>query len=166
VGGANFVVDSAGQVYAWGTNAVAELGLGHPKDVGVVIDQPQRVEGLPPVQNVWPSYDYVPGFHGGPTIALTLDGKQLRGWGPLKAIHGSHTQKTRKMPEHQAREWCQKHNDGHMDKQLNRCVQQLWTDVVSQPYRLQTVPEGTWDWATAGLVNRGSAFIATAKSSP
>lgn len=181
-GGATFVIDAVGGLYGWGTNAVCELGLGWPKEAGEHVDQPTRIEGLPPLAGVWPSYDYTPGFHGGPTLALSADYKELWMWGPLGGSasdrlggeqserpgpRGSSASSTRGMTQAEARKRCQKRNDGHLGGQLERCIK-LWENVAPTPVRVEHVgesrtrrrapPSSSRRWAVAGLANRGSVF--------
>lgn len=163
-GGANFALDAVGALYAWGTNAVAELGLGMPSvDVGELVEEPRLVEGLPALTLVQTSYDYTPGFHGGPTIALSVDQQQLWAWGPLvNGLASSVPSGARKkwLSLEKARQRCQRHNDGHMGGQLERCAKDLWTVVAPKPVRLALAP-GFWGWATVGLANRGSLYFVT-----
>lgn len=162
-GGATFVVDSRGHVYSWGTNAVAELGLGAPWMVGENVKTPHQVLGLPLIQGVWPSYDYTPGFHGGTTLALSLDGASLWAWGPLGSLasgvvdrSGAHA-----MPA-QAKTRCSPaHHDGHMGNQKARCLA-LWASIAIRPVQL-SVPFGSMEWTTAGMVNRGTVLFASRK---
>lgn len=180
-GGANFALDAQGQLYAWGTNAVSELGLGHPADAGMYIDQPQLIQHLPPIQAVVTSYDYTPGFHGGATLALSSEGSaktQLWGWGPLGPLSSTvilddhqdrspslrnshrHSKDRKPMSAHRAREWCKKHNDGHMKVQLDRCVSQLWTRVFPRPVRLQIPHEIDPRYSVqVAMVNRASVLL-------
>jgi alpha-tubulin suppressor-like RCC1 family protein len=163
-GGGSFALDAQGQLYAWGTNAVAELGLGHPNQVGEYVMDPIRVEGLPPLQRVWSSYDYVPGFHGGMTLALSRRGHpRLWAWGPLgPGVHASRIDvgtSAQRFDEKDARKWCQEHHDGHLGNQLERCALQLWRYIATNPVQLhQHLSSKDCLWTTAGVVNRGSVL--------
>lgn len=162
-GGATFVVDSRGRLYSWGTNAVAELGLGAPWMVGENVEVPQQVLGLPRLQGVWPSYDYTPGFHGGTTLALSLDGASLWAWGPLGSLASGVADRRAAHPmPAQAKTRCSPaHHDGHMGNQKTRCLA-LWASIAIRPVQL-SMPSGHAEWTTAGMVNRGTVLFASRK---